>query len=256
MFFPVSDDRYNRLHVYPYVTKSVIVLCVVMYAVMWAAWIYSPRMLELLVDSLSLTPSTLGDGGVAGYCVLLAYSLMHANIFHLVGNLWFFSIFADNVEEVCGSLLFGVLLLAASAASGMTHVFATQGTLSAARHTVGLSGTVNAVMGMYMIFFPRVQVKAYFCPVWFFIRRVYVPAWIIVALSFLFDVLCLRHGGSVTGGVEVARMVHVGGFVFGVCAAGLLKTMFGLGEVEHETVLPGGVEIEEKDGSQRSQADG
>jgi len=89
---------------------------------------------------------------------------------------------------------------------------------------VGASGAVSAVMGAYVALFPRHRVTSYFCPVWFFIRRVDVPAILVLGLYLLLNILSMtRTVGGI--GPNVAFDAHIGGFIAGFLFAHLHKAM-------------------------------
>jgi membrane associated rhomboid family serine protease len=83
---------------------------------------------------------------------------------------------------------------------------------------LGASGTIAAVMGAFIVIYPRDRIRTL---VWIliFIRVTYIPA--VLLIGFWFLIQLLNVVGSVatveTGGV--AYLAHVGGFVFGVVTA-------------------------------------
>src|SRR6185312_10076693 len=87
---------------------------------------------------------------------------------------------------------------------------------------LGASGAIAAVMGAFIVIYPRDEIKI---AIWFllFIRITYVPAVLLIGVWF---VLQLFNAGQVahyvqTGGV--AYLAHVGGFVFGVLTGRLWR---------------------------------
>jgi membrane associated rhomboid family serine protease len=140
----------------------------------------------------------------------LSYIFMHAGWMHLIGNLWFFWIFSDNVEERLGRLLFLVFFLLAGIAGGLLHVFLHADSMIP---LVGASGAVSGVMGAYALMFPGNRITSYFCPIWFFIRRIDVSAWMVLGFYILFNFLAMVQTDTASG---VAFDCHVGGFLVGV----------------------------------------
>lgn len=147
----------------------------------------------------------------------LTYMFLHGGWMHLLGNLWFFWIFSDNVEEKLGTVFFSVFILLTGALAAFGHIllhFSSQNTL------IGLSGTVAAVMGAYIILFPSHRITSYFCPVWFFIRRIDVPAVLVLGMYILFQFLAFTQTSIQT---NVAIDCHIAGFFAGSLIAFLLK---------------------------------
>lgn len=146
---------------------------------------------------------------------------LHAGLMHLLTNIWFFWIFSDNVEERFGAPLFLVFYLVTGMFSSVVHAYMNQ---SSHIPLVGASGAVSAVMGAYVGLFPRHRVTSYFCPVWFFIRRVDVPAILVLGLYLLLNILSMtRTVGGI--GPNVAFDAHIGGFIAGFLFAHLHKAM-------------------------------
>jgi membrane associated rhomboid family serine protease len=85
--------------------------------------------------------------------------------------------------------------------------------------TVGASGAVAAVMGAYVLLFPRARVNV-LVPILFFFTVLQLSAYLVLGLWFLYQFLIGAQELSGQGGV--AWMAHVGGFVFGFIAILLL----------------------------------
>jgi membrane associated rhomboid family serine protease len=139
--------------------------------------------------------------------------LAHADIWHLLGNLFFFYSFARTIEtqiSIKGYLLAFVLF-----------VFVTSFAFSLATKgpgwTIGLSGVVWGYMGIFLFRYPRDKID---CFVWFIIvfKIIDVPA-IVFILGFLaLNVAEYRHLEN-TG---VNYVAHFSGFAAGV----LFRLMF------------------------------
>ena len=85
---------------------------------------------------------------------LLTANFLHANLLHLVGNLWSFWIFGNNIEDKLGNLKFIIFLLLAAGGSIGTHIFLNYSDLNP---IVGASGIVSALMGAYLYRFPNAK---------------------------------------------------------------------------------------------------
>ena len=156
-----------------------------------------------------------------GLLTLITSMFVHAGFMHLFGNLLFFFVSGPFVEDVFGRPLFAALYVAGGFAATLTY---------AAKHSdgtiplVGASGAIAAVMGVYFIRFFRSKVEFLFVP--FLLRpqmhfRFFLPAFVVLPLWFLQQWLQMQR----EGGGGTAFSAHVGGFVFGVVVALLVKAV-------------------------------
>ena len=146
-------------------------------------------------------------------CLSGTPAAMHGGIAHLLGNMLFLWIFGDNIENALGHLKYLLFYLLCGILASLTHVFSTlilgQNLLIP---SLGASGAISAVLAGYMLLFPAKGVH-----VWLFLFFVVtIPAFVVVGLWFVFQVL---NGLGTLGGEEaggVAYAAHIGGFVFGL----------------------------------------
>jgi membrane associated rhomboid family serine protease len=82
---------------------------------------------------------------------------------------------------------------------------------------LGASGAIAAVMGAFIVTYPRDQIKSVLF-IFVFARITFIPAALLIGVWFVSQ---LFHAGAVahtqTGGV--AYLAHVGGFIFGAVTA-------------------------------------
>ena len=115
----------------------------------------------------------------------LSSMFLHGGLFHLLSNLWFLWIFADNVEGRLGHALFLILYLLTGLAAGVTHVgFALDSPLPC----VGASGAVSGVLGAYLVFFPRARVLT-LVPLGIIFQLTTLPAVLFLLLWFGLQIL-------------------------------------------------------------------
>lgn len=233
MFIPLHDQNNAQIQVTPWVAYGVIGLTVLIYLYQYLLELGS-SMAELdFALRHGLVPTAFLNGAPQYTCRIplqngggitvpvdnslislllmpLSYIFLHAGWLHLIGNLWFFWIFADNVEERLG-LKFLPFYLATGFAGGILHLLLNPGSSSP---LVGASGAISGLMGAYIVLFPKNRITSYFCPVWFFIRRIDVPAWIVLGFYLLVQFVSLS--GSRLSGGGVAFDCHLGGFLAGM----------------------------------------
>ncbi len=164
---------------------------------------------------------------------LLLHAFLHADPLHLIGSLFFLGVFGDNVEARLGSGRFLGFYLAAAAFAALAHGFVQP---TSGVPMVGASGAVSAVLGAYILWFPRRQVQAFVVPLfvpWLIVRLVarvprfhlwWLPAWLFIGYWALVQVV--EAGGTLAvgpvTGAGVAWWAHVGGFAFGLVAGPML----------------------------------
>ena len=139
---------------------------------------------------------------------------LHAGWIHLIGNMWYLWIFGDNIEDRLGHVGFAVFYLVGGVAASLFHMFSNPESLVP---TVGASGAIAAVLGAYLVCFPRARVTT-FVPVFFVPMFFEFPA--VFVLGFWFIVQLFSGAASLgvptqaTGGV--AWWAHIGGFITGM----------------------------------------
>jgi membrane associated rhomboid family serine protease len=147
---------------------------------------------------------------------------MHASILHIAGNMLFLWIFGNNVEDSMGPIRFIVFYLLGGIAADALQIAISPNSLVP---TVGASGAIAAVLGGYIVLYPKARVLALVIIVFFF-TVIELPAWVMLAVWFaeqaLFAAAGLTHPTG--GGGGVAYFAHVGGFAFGLLAIRLLAT--------------------------------
>jgi membrane associated rhomboid family serine protease len=86
---------------------------------------------------------------------------------------------------------------------------------------LGASGAIAAVMGAFLVTYPRDRIKSMLI-ILVFVRITFIPASLLIGFWFLTQLL---NAGAVarvqTGGV--AYLAHVGGFIFGAILARLFE---------------------------------
>ncbi len=135
----------------------------------------------------------------------VASMFLHANLAHILFNMWSMWIFGNNVEEAFGHRAFLLFYLITGAAATAGFVVAEPDTTIP---LVGASGAIAGVMGAYLVLFPRHLVLTLII-----IRVVAIPAVAFLALWFGSQFLL---AGSETG---IAWQAHVAGFAAGALIA-------------------------------------
>jgi membrane associated rhomboid family serine protease len=134
---------------------------------------------------------------------LLTATFLHNNIWHLLGNMWFFWIVGREMESLYNSRDFLVFYLCAAVFSTLAWVSITAAATSDPRVVmIGASGAVMAVVTLYTLFFPRREILLFFVP---------MPMWLLLAIYLFVPMLPILAGGS----TDVAVESHLAGAGFG-----------------------------------------
>ncbi|WP_380057657.1 rhomboid family intramembrane serine protease [Falsihalocynthiibacter sp. SS001] len=189
----------------PYVTYTLIALNVLIFLSYWHKQGNVNEMNEFYVR-WALVPRWF----LEGYNVYtpLTAMFLHGGIMHLLGNMLFLFIFGDNMEDQLGHGKFLGFYLGGGLAASLGHILSDQNSVVP---MIGASGAIAAVMGGYLLLFPRAKVDVFFFFIVFF-RIIPLPAWIVLGIWFG---LQLMNGLTPTT-TGVAYWAHSGGFLAGV----------------------------------------
>jgi membrane associated rhomboid family serine protease len=213
--FPLRDD--NPTEMFPLITLLIIAACA------WVWWYVqgaglSEETLGGSICVLGAIPAEItGAVGGPGPCrlgglrweALLSSMFLHGSWMHLIGNMWFLWIFGNNVEDSMGHLRFLAFYVLTGLVAALAHVFTDPGSTIP---MVGASGAISAIMGAYLLLYPRAHVYTLFIIV-IFIRVIPLPAWLMLGYW-----IAIQVGSSMAtpaGGGGVAYTAHIGGFLAG-----------------------------------------
>ena len=145
---------------------------------------------------------------------------VHGSILHLAGNLLFLWIFGSTVEDAMGHLRFGLFYLLGGVAALALQTLVDPGSMAP---TVGASGAIAAVLGGYIVLYPRARVLSLVLML-LFSTVIEVPALVMLALWFIEQAVFGATGLTSTSTGVVSCFAHVGGFLFGLLTIRLLAT--------------------------------
>lgn len=161
---------------------------------------------EQMIIAFGLTPYSVLRQGT--YVTFLTSMFLHADIFHLGGNMLFLYVFGDNVEDSCGHTGFLIFYLIAGVGASLLHVALDP---SSTIPTIGASGAISGLLAAYVVLFPRARIRTLLSLGWF-IRVVRVPAYIMIGTWFLYQLLY----ALLVSDPMVAYWAHIGGFITGL----------------------------------------
>lgn len=149
-------------------------------------------------------PWEIYDQWMPRILTLFSAMFLHGGFMHVAGNMLYLWIFGNNIEDALGYGRFIVFYLLGGVLASLAHVIINP---SSQIPMVGASGAIAAVMGAYLVLYPRARVLVLF---WFFFiaTTARIPAVYLLGIWFLMQFFMLGQG--------VAWMAHVGGFVAGM----------------------------------------
>jgi membrane associated rhomboid family serine protease len=211
----------------PIVTLAIIVTCFVTFAVELAVQASGgEEALSRLFETFGVVPADLvaalrsGDLVSLPVLTLITYQFLHGGWIHIGANLLYLWIFGNNVEDRMGRPAFLLFYLGGGVLAAFAQVAIDP---TSTTPLVGASGAIAAVLGAYLVMFPRARVLSIVFLVVFF-ELTEVPSVLVLGLWFVLQVI----DGLASLGVEdvvggVAIFAHIGGFVAGMLVGLLVR---------------------------------
>jgi membrane associated rhomboid family serine protease len=153
-----------------------------------------------------------------GLVTLFTSMFLHAGVMHVAGNMLYLWIFGNNVEHRLGHWPFLLWYLVTGAAAVAFHAAFN---LGSPLPLVGASGAISGVLGFYLVWFPRNEVKVFIFLFPFIMRVVRIGALWVLGFYLLLDNLLPFLIAPAGGGV--AHGAHIGGFLAGAGVALLMR---------------------------------
>ncbi len=216
MLFPIGDEqvtgRYKPLVAYILIGINVLVF---LYQITIASG-YE----QTFVTTYGIIPVDIVSGH--HFYTLLTNMFLHAGWMHLIGNMLFLWVFADNIESVIGKIPFLLFYFGGGIAASAAHILFN---LHSSIPAIGASGAISAVLGAYLVMFPASRVKVFFI---IFLRSYYMPALYFLGIwgiqQFINGFISIVPSSAYSNGV--AWWAHIGGFVFGIAAGFLIRRLY------------------------------
>jgi len=202
-------DASRRPTRFPAVTAIIIALNVVAFA------------LELsLGDAFVIRWAAIPADIASGHHLLTIVTSMflHGSWLHIIGNMVFPWAFGPAVEDLMSPRRYLLFYLLGGLVAALAQVASTP---ASTVPILGASGAIAAVMGAFLVTYPRDRIRSLLI-ILVFVNVTYIPAALLIGVWFLIQFLSL---GSITGHSAggVAYAAHVGGFLFGVVATRLFE---------------------------------
>ncbi len=227
MLFPIGDTNvrggYKPLFSYSFIALNIIIF-----------------LLQLntsghLVCAYATIPNVILKGDQLH--TLVSSMFLHGGWMHLIGNMLFLWVFGDNIEAIMGNIRFLIFYLLGGLFATFAHIAAglvagspemasccepcvllnacetASSACPGSIPSLGASGAISAVLGAYIVFFPKSRIKVL---IFFFVTT--VPAVVFLGLWFVEQLISgVGSMGPLTAQTAgVAWWAHIGGFIFGL----------------------------------------
>lgn len=209
-YWPFSTDV--RMRYIPFANGLLIVLTVSAYILIGPATRFQSH------------PMILEPGSVTG---LFGHIWMHADFYHIFGNMLFLWVFGNAVCSRVGNLWFPLIYVGLGVMAGMGQLFYHLG------QSVGASGAINGIIGMFVILFPASKIKMIYTVAYTTGGTTKVPSMFLVPAWFVFDVV-----GALRGDGNIGYGAHIAGFLAGVLLAGGMLRVGWVQPYQGEKTLP------------------
>ncbi len=202
--FPLQDES-RRPSRPPVVTGSIIALNVLVF------------ILELTGgDAFVLQWSAIPADIVAGrhLITVLTSMFLHGSWSHILGNMIFLWAFGPEIEDAMNPWRYTAFYLAGGIVAMLAQVAVDPGSTVP---TLGASGAIAAVMGAFLITYPRDKIRTVLIVGWL-VRVTFIPALLLIGFWFVIQLLSFGVVADVQSG-GVAYVAHIAGMIFGAVAA-------------------------------------
>ena len=171
---------------------------------------------DAFVTAWSVIPAQIVSGH--HWITILTAMFMHASWSHIIGNMIFLWAFSPEIEDAMGRGRFLVFYLVGGLVAMLAQVAASP---HSTVPNLGASGAIAAVMGAFLVTYPRDRIKSILF-IFIFVQVTMIPAALLIGFWFLTQLFSAGSVAQVQGG-GVAYLAHIGGFIFGAVTARLFE---------------------------------
>jgi membrane associated rhomboid family serine protease len=174
-----------------------------------------------LVGSVLACGKRAGPGTLAAWQTAFTSMFMHGSILHLAGNMLFLWIFGNNVEDAMGHVKYLAFYIVGGLVALALQVAVSPNSTAP---TIGAAGGIAAVLGAYLVLYPRARVLTLTILI-LFVTVLEIPVVLIMALWVVVEaVFAATHLITPTGGGVAAYFAYIGGLGFGLVMVRILAT--------------------------------
>jgi membrane associated rhomboid family serine protease len=191
--------------------------------------LFMGRATERIIQTFGFMPARLLDPAAFDYApwevgiTLVSSLFLHGGFVHLFGNLIYLWVFGGAIEDALGHGKFLLFYVACGAAGSLTHtVLFPQSTVP----SIGASGSIAGLLGAFLVFRPNSRIVTLFPLVVYWAMAeipalLFLPVWF--GMQFFSGFLSLQAARGTQEVAGVAWWAHVGGFLFGMVVAALVR---------------------------------
>lgn len=206
---PVGVDYHSKRM--PVVTFTLMGINTLIHIASMVMYYKNEEMYDWWVNTFWLAPAS------APWYAYFTTMFVHADIFHLLGNMVFLFLFGSCVEDMVGRWRYLAFYLAAGVVAAFGHIALTPDHFDSVLPLGGASGAISACMGAFVLLVHKMRVEFRYFILFFFrfwMGEFTVPAWLMMTFWFGSDVLGAVTDDGSSGGVAFGA--HIGGFVMGM----------------------------------------
>src|SRR3989441_12509886 len=145
---------------------------------------------------------------------VLTGMFMHASWSHIIGNMVFLWAFGREIEDAMGPRRYLVFYLVGGVVAMLAQVAVSP---SSTVPNLGASGAIAAVMGAFLVTYPRDKIRTVLI-IFVFVRVTFIPAALLIGVWFVLQLVSVGTVATAQAG-GVAYVAHIGGLVFGAFTA-------------------------------------
>jgi membrane associated rhomboid family serine protease len=227
MFVPIHDNTPLQVIRFQYVTGALIVINVVVFLMTGAftseegLWMYASGYGIVPAELVHVIDDTGAYNPIPEPLTLITYQFLHGGWMHLISNMLFLWVFADNVEDAFGHFGFLIFYLLCGVAAGLAHTLMQS---QSPAPLIGASGAVSGVLASYLLLYPKARV-------WILLfMRIPIRISALWALGGWFALQLVSVFITTEDSAQVAWWAHIGGFLAGLILTFALRSRLLVGK--------------------------
>lgn len=171
---------------------------------------------DAFVMQWAATPADIAGGH--HWITIVSSMFMHGSWLHIVGNMVFLWAFGPQIEAAMTPRRYLAFYFVGGVVAACAQILADP---HSTVPILGASGAIAAVMGAFLVTYPRDKIRTLVLFGWFY-RVTFIPAALLIGVWFLIQLLNVGSVAEVQSG-GVAYLAHVGGIVYGAVTARLFE---------------------------------
>lgn len=214
MFLPLYDSNKIAHIEFPFVNYAILGITSLIFLMQWSGGEQGLFQSHIEYGMIPVVVRDAVEGPapwLPDQITLFSYMFLHADWWHLIGNMLFLWVFGDNIEDALGHLRYLLFYVLCGILAGLAHLLIYPDSYAP---LVGASGAVAGVIGAYALLYPHVRV--------FVLNKIVVmfpislPAWIILGvwIAAQFFYLAMEADDGVAWFAHIAGVFAGAGLVF------------------------------------------